>query len=173
MAADAAWCRKRLAALERRLQRGQDPGEAAQKLLARLVRSQERVAQRVADLPRPVYDAALPITAHREEILQAIARHQVIIVAGETGSGKTTQLPKLCLEAGRGTRGTIGCTQPRRIAARAMAERVSEELGFELGSAVGYQVRFRDRSSPDGYVKLTVSCWPNRLTTATSMPTTP
>jgi ATP-dependent helicase HrpA len=153
MAADAAWCRKRLAALERRLQRGQEPGEAPQKLLARLERSRQRVASRAAALPRPAYDPALPITAHREEILQAIARHQVIVVAGETGSGKTTQLPKLCLEAGRGTRGMIGCTQPRRIAARAMAERVSEELGCELGSAVGYQVRFRDRSSPDGYVK--------------------
>jgi len=153
MAADAAWCRKRLAALERRLQRGQDPGEAPQKLLARLERSRERAARRLAGLPRPAFDAALPITAHREEILQAIARHQVIVVAGETGSGKTTQLPKLCLEAGRGTRGMIGCTQPRRIAARAMAERVSEELGCELGSVVGYQVRFRDRSSPDGYIK--------------------
>ena len=153
MATDAAWCRKRLAALERRLQRGQDPGQAAQNLLARLERSRACAAQRTAGLPRPAYDPALPITAHREEILQAIARHQLIVVAGETGSGKTTQLPKLCLEAERGTRGMIGCTQPRRIAARAMAERVSEELGCELGTAVGYQVRFRDRSSPDGYVK--------------------
>ncbi len=77
----------------------------------------------------------------------------MIIVAGETGSGKTTQLPKLCLEAGRGTRGLIACTQPRRIAARAMAERVSEELHSELGAVVGYQVRFRERSSPGGYIK--------------------
>jgi len=153
MATDAAWCRKRLAALERQLQRGQDPGKAQQELLARLQRSRERVVQRVAGLPQPAYDPALPITAHREEILQAIASHQVIVVAGETGSGKTTQLPKLCLDAGRGARGMIGCTQPRRIAARAMAERVAEELGSELGSVVGYQVRFRDRSSPEGYVK--------------------
>ena len=103
--------------------------------------------------PQPAFDPALPITAHRAEILRALERHQVVIVAGETGSGKTTQLPKLCLEAGRGSRGLIGCTQPRRIAARAMAERVSEELGCELGSVVGYQVRFRERSSPDGYIK--------------------
>jgi ATP-dependent helicase HrpA len=107
--------------------------------------------------PQPVFDPALPITAHRAEILRALERHprghQVVIVAGETGSGKTTQLPKLCLEAGRGSRGLIGCTQPRRIAARAMAERVSEELGCELGSVVGYQVRFRERSSADGYIK--------------------
>ena len=77
----------------------------------------------------------------------------VIGIAGGTGSGKTTQLPKLCLETGRGTRGLIACTQPRRIAARAMAERVAEELQSELGGMVGYQVRFRERSSPGGYIK--------------------
>ena len=153
MAADAAWCRQRLAAAEKRLQKGLDADRQLQQVLARIDRSRERVGQRLTGLPRPEYDASLPITAHREEILRAIAEHQVIVVAGETGSGKTTQLPKLCLEAGRGTRGQIACTQPRRIAARAMAERVSEELGSELGTLVGYQVRFRDRSSADGYVK--------------------
>ena len=153
LAVDAAWCRRKLAALERSAARGQaiDRGVAA--VRARLAASAARVAARCAGLPRPAYDPALPITAHREDILAAIARHPVVIVAGETGSGKTTQLPKLCLEAGRGTRGLIACTQPRRIAARAMAERVAEELGTALGGVVGYRVRFRDRSSTDGYIK--------------------
>jgi ATP-dependent helicase HrpA len=122
--------------------------------------------------PRPTFDPALPITAHREEILQAIAGHQVVIVAGETGSGKTTQLPKLCLEAGRGTRGLIGCTQPRRIAARAMAERVAEELGTELGQAVlpggpraqqpGRLHQVHDRRQPGGNRRTTGACAPTR-----------
>jgi len=99
------------------------------------------------------YDEGLPITAHREEIVAALGQHQVIVVAGETGSGKTTQLPKFCLEAGRGTNGLVGCTQPRRIAARAMAERVAEELGTELGALVGYQVRFRARIGERTLVK--------------------
>src|SRR6186713_776059 len=79
------------------------------------------------------YDPALPITAHREEILAALAKHQVLIVCGATGSGKTTQLPKLCLEAGRGTAGVIGHTQPRRIAAQAVAARLADELGTRVG----------------------------------------
>ena len=109
--------------------------------------------QRRRDRPVPTYDSALPITAHRESIIEAIREHPVVVVAGETGSGKTTQLPKFCLEADRGLRGLIGCTQPRRIAARAMASRVAEELGQELGQAVGYQVRFRERTGPNGYLK--------------------
>jgi ATP-dependent helicase HrpA len=100
------------------------------------------------------YDPALPITAHREEILSALACHPVIIVCGATGSGKSTQLPKLCLEAGRGTSGLIGHTQPRRIAARALATRLAEELGTTVGGAVGYQVRFADRTGPQSRVKL-------------------
>jgi ATP-dependent helicase HrpA len=110
--------------------------------------------------PRPAlpirleYDPALPITAHREEILAALARHPAIIVCGATGSGKSTQLPKLCLEAGRGTAGLIGHTQPRRIAARALATRLAEELGTTVGGAVGYQVRFTDHTGPQGRVKL-------------------
>src|SRR6187402_2240052 len=87
----------------------------------------------------------LPIAAHRDDLLAAIRDHQVVIVAGETGSGKSTQLPKLCLEAGRGVVGMVGHTQPRRVAARTIAERVAEELRVELGAAVGYAVRFTDR----------------------------
>ena len=89
----------------------------------------------------PVYDPALPISGHREEIVRAIRENQVLIVAGETGSGKTTQIPKMCLEAGRGENGLIACTQPRRIAARAMAERVAEELGEAAGNKFDGLVR--------------------------------
>ncbi|MDE2260898.1 MAG: ATP-dependent RNA helicase HrpA [Gammaproteobacteria bacterium] len=110
--------------------------------------------------PRPAlplrieYDPALPITAHREEILAALVRHPALIVSGATGSGKSTQLPKLCLEAGRGTSGLIGHTQPRRIAARALAARLAEELGTTVGGAVGFQVRFAGHTGPQGRVKL-------------------
>jgi ATP-dependent helicase HrpA len=100
------------------------------------------------------YDPGLPITAHRAEIVAALARHPALIVCGATGSGKSTQLPKLCLEAGRGTAGLIGHTQPRRIAARALATRLAEELGTTVGGAVGYQVRFTDHTGPQGRVKL-------------------
>ena len=100
------------------------------------------------------YPAELPITAKREEILAALRDHQVVIVAGETGSGKSTQLPKLCLEAGLGRRGLIGHTQPRRLAARAVAERVAEELGSPVGEAVGYTVRFTDRVGDRTLVKV-------------------
>ena len=113
--------------------------------------------ERVRGLPLKLdYDADLPITAHREEIAKALASHQVVVVCGATGSGKTTQLPKICLEAGRGAFGLIGHTQPRRIAARAIASRLAEELGTTVGGSgvVGCQVRFNDRTGPDCRVKL-------------------
>ncbi|MGY0539701.1 ATP-dependent RNA helicase HrpA [Nocardioides sp. YJ-D4] len=100
------------------------------------------------------YPAELPVTQRREDIAAAIRDHQVVIVAGETGSGKTTQLPKICLELGRGSAGLIGHTQPRRIAARSVAERIASELGTELGDLVGYQVRFMDKSSAASRIKL-------------------
>src|SRR6059058_1218502 len=90
----------------------------------------------------------------RDEIAAAIRDHQVVIVAGETGSGKTTQLPKICLELGRGIHGLIGHTQPRRIAARSVAARIAHELATPLGAAVGFKVRFTDRTGPNAYVKL-------------------
>jgi ATP-dependent helicase HrpA len=105
-------------------------------------------------VPTIHYPPELPVAERRDDIAAAIRDHQVVIVAGETGSGKTTQLPKICLELGRGVHGMIGHTQPRRIAARSVAERVAEELGTDLGSTVGYQVRFTDRSSSDTLVKL-------------------
>ncbi len=100
------------------------------------------------------FDPTLPITAHKDEIAKAIEKHPVTVVCGATGSGKTTQLPKICIEAGRGTLGLIGHTQPRRIAARAIAQRLAQELGTHVGGAVGYQVRFNERTGPDTRVKL-------------------
>jgi ATP-dependent helicase HrpA len=104
--------------------------------------------------PAISYPADLPITEHRDDLLRVIRDHQVVIVAGETGSGKSTQLPKLCLELGRGTDGWIGHTQPRRVAARTIAERVAEELDSELGGIIGYTVRFNDRVGADTRVKV-------------------
>jgi ATP-dependent RNA helicase HrpA len=100
------------------------------------------------------YDPALPISAHRTEVIEAIRRHPVIVLCGATGSGKSTQLPKLCLEAGRGVAGVIGHTQPRRIAARALANRLAEETGTTVGGAIGYKVRFNDKTGPNCRVKL-------------------
>jgi ATP-dependent helicase HrpA len=107
------------------------------------------VAARRARLPAAIVAEGLPISEHADAIRTALGEHRVLVVAGETGSGKTTQLPKLCLAAGRGARGMIGCTQPRRIAARAVARRVAEELGVAAGGAVGWRVRFNEQVSAD------------------------
>ncbi len=112
------------------------------------------IEARRAGLPRPEFPPELPVTGSRGEIARAIREHQVVIVCGETGSGKTTQLPKICLDIGRGVEGLIGHTQPRRIAARATAARIAYELKSELGRHVGYKIRFTDRTSPASYVKL-------------------
>jgi ATP-dependent helicase HrpA len=109
---------------------------------------------RRAARPAISYDEALPVNVRREEIAAAISKHQVVVICGETGSGKTTQLPKICLELGRGLKGLIGHTQPRRIAARATASRIAQELKSELGKYVGYKIRFTDRTSPESYIKL-------------------
>ena len=116
--------------------------------------AQARLVRRRESVPALDYPPELPISAAREEIAEALANHQVIVVAGETGSGKTTQLPKICLELGRGVRGTIGHTQPRRIAARAVAARIAEETDTELGRTVGFSVRFDDKSGDDTLVKV-------------------
>ncbi|MDR2881203.1 MAG: hypothetical protein LBV29_04815, partial [Azoarcus sp.] len=102
----------------------------------------------------PTFPEELPISGRRDEIATAISSHQVIIVCGETGSGKTTQLPKICLALGRGMAGLIGHTQPRRIAARATASRIAQELGSQLGQIVGYKIRFTDRVGMDSRIKL-------------------
>lgn len=123
--------------------------------LARNVQfSQQRRQARLAALPVPDYPPELPVSGKKDEIAAAIRQHQVVIVCGETGSGKTTQLPKICLELGRGVAGLIGHTQPRRIAARAVASRIAQELRSPLGEAVGYKVRFNDKLSTDSYIKL-------------------
>lgn len=121
---------------------------------AAIVQSEERVALRRAMIPALQFPDALPVTQRREEIAEAIRTHQVLVLAGETGSGKTTQLPKICLELGLGAKGLIGHTQPRRIAARAVASRVAEETQTALGGLVGYQVRFTDNTAPNTLVKL-------------------
>lgn len=105
-------------------------------------------------LPRINYPASLPIVARKEDIIRAIRRHPVVVITGETGSGKTTQIPKMCIEAGRGRRGVIGCTQPRRVAAVTVAQRIAEELREEVGRSIGYKIRFEDRSGPRPLIKI-------------------
>ncbi|MYW48759.1 ATP-dependent RNA helicase HrpA [Streptomyces sp. SID161] len=117
--------------------------------------AEDRMARRRSRVPAVTYPEQLPVSQKKAEIADAIRAHQVVIVAGETGSGKTTQIPKICMELGRGVRGMIGHTQPRRIAARTVAERVAEELDTPLGEAVGWKVRFTDQVNPDAtFVKL-------------------
>lgn len=116
--------------------------------------SAQRRLARIQQLSEIEYPADLPVVARREELAQAIEKHQVVIVCGETGSGKTTQLPKICLSLGRGVLGVIGHTQPRRVAARSVAARIAQELKSELGGLVGYKVRFNDKVSADTCVKL-------------------
>ncbi|HEY6422654.1 MAG TPA: ATP-dependent RNA helicase HrpA, partial [Pseudonocardiaceae bacterium] len=119
-----------------------------------LAEAELRSTRRRAAVPEIRYPSALPVSQRKDEIAAAIRDHQVVIVAGETGSGKTTQIPKICLELGRGIRGTIGHTQPRRLAARTVAERIASELDVEVGGVVGWKVRFTDRASDDTLVKL-------------------
>ncbi|KQS73674.1 ATP-dependent RNA helicase HrpA [Modestobacter sp. Leaf380] len=134
-----------------------DPAARARKreqLDADVVRAEARIAARRAAVPTVSYPEALPVSQRKDDIAAAIRDAQVVVVAGETGSGKTTQLPKVLLELGRGVRGRIGHTQPRRIAARTVAERIAEELGSPLGEVVGYKVRFTDQVGDTSLVKL-------------------
>ncbi|MCX5186048.1 ATP-dependent RNA helicase HrpA [Streptomyces sp. NBC_00268] len=122
---------------------------------AEVTKAEARMAERRARVPAVTYPEQLPVSQKKDVIAEAIRDHQVVIVAGETGSGKTTQIPKICMELGRGVRGMIGHTQPRRIAARTVAERVADELDTPLGEAVGWKVRFTDQVNPDAtFVKL-------------------
>ena len=129
--------------------------EQVDKLQAQINTSINRRALRQKNIPIPEFADDLPVIERREEIAKAISDNQVIILSGETGSGKTTQLPKICLALGRGVAGLIGHTQPRRIAARTVATRIAEELKSELGDVVGYKVRFHDQVKAEtSYVKL-------------------
>ena len=119
-----------------------------------IIVAERRVAQRVAATPRITFPENLPVSQKQQAIAEAIREHQVVIVAGETGSGKTTQLPKICLTLGRGITGLIGHTQPRRLAARTVANRIADELETSLGGCVGYKVRFNDQVSETTQIKL-------------------
>ena len=139
--------------MQSRLREKPDDDALRESFVKALVASVAERERREAQRPIPEFDNDLPISREAETIVALIRKHQIVVIAGETGSGKTTQLPKLCLAAGRGVAGLIGCTQPRRIAARAVARRVAEELKTPLGGAVGYQVRFTENVGENTYVK--------------------
>ncbi len=127
---------------------------ALEKIATDISRSQALREQRLAGLPKVTYPEQLPVSQKKDTIKEAIANNQVVIIAGETGSGKTTQIPKMCLELGRGVEGYIGHTQPRRLAARSVANRIAEEMQCELGQQVGFKIRFSDQVSNNSYIKL-------------------
>ncbi len=154
MGCDTHRLRRRLRELEKSAASGKDTQHGLEKWQAQRDASCARSSARRASLPETIEFPALPVSEKREEISALIAEHQVVVIAGETGSGKTTQIPKICLSLGRGVRGMIGHTQPRRIAAHTVAARVAEELGTALGGTVGCQVRFTDQTSEDTLIKL-------------------
>lgn len=134
-------------------QKGKNPDEKLTFLRAKIERSNAMTQKRRASIPIIQYPD-LPVTGKKEDIARLIKENQVVIICGETGSGKTTQLPKICLDLGLGTHGFIGHTQPRRIAARTVADRIAEELGESIGKSVGYKVRFHDKTHSESLVKL-------------------
>jgi ATP-dependent helicase HrpA len=139
--------------LRRRIESRRDEN-ALKQIAAEIERSRAKYDRRLAERPRPTFPTELPVVQRREEISRLISENQVVVLCGETGSGKTTQLPKICLELGRGIGGMIGHTQPRRIAARAVALRISQELQTQSTRAIGYKVRFGDHVGPETYIKL-------------------
>ncbi|OIR45510.1 ATP-dependent RNA helicase HrpA [Corynebacterium sp. NML130628] len=139
--------------LRRRIRRAKDATEL-RKVQEAIARSIDAVHARNEQIPSIEYPEALPVSLRRDDILEAVSKHQVTVIAGETGSGKTTQIPKMLLELGRGRRGRIAHTQPRRLAARTVAERIAEELGQNIGESIGYAIRFDDKVSPTTSVKL-------------------
>ncbi|MEJ2402724.1 MAG: ATP-dependent RNA helicase HrpA [Candidatus Thiodiazotropha sp.] len=145
---------RRLRSLSQARDKTPDYSQRLLNLWQQIRASQARLNARRASLPEPAFPSELPITQRLEEIKSLIAKHQVVILCGETGSGKSTQLPKICLSLGRGVEGFIGHTQPRRMAARSLASRVASELGTSTGEQVGYKVRFSDRVGANSHIKL-------------------
>ena len=145
---------RRLKDLEQQAKAGKSCESGLEKWQANLTSAQEKLAIRRACLPSTISFPELPVCEKREEIAALIHKHQVVVLAGETGSGKTTQIPKICVSIGRGVYGQIGHTQPRRIAASTVANRIAEELNSPLGEAVGYQVRFTDQSTENTFIKV-------------------
>ncbi|MDR1888655.1 MAG: ATP-dependent RNA helicase HrpA [Zoogloeaceae bacterium] len=148
--------RRRLFALQRDASslQGERQEKAAADFSALLAKSRAAYAARLGGLPKPEFTDALPVNEKRADIAALIERHPVVIVCGETGSGKTTQLPKICLELGRGAAGLIGHTQPRRLAARSVASRLAQELRTSVGAGVGVKIRFQDKTTPEAWIKL-------------------
>ncbi|MCK4842048.1 MAG: ATP-dependent RNA helicase HrpA, partial [Methylococcales bacterium] len=135
------------------LKKGNNPGAKLTALAGKIEQSISKRNKRLASVPAISYPD-LPVTAKTTEIAELIKNNQVLILCGETGSGKTTQIPKICLAIGRGVNGFIGHTQPRRIAARTVADRIAEELAQKIGQSVGYKVRFQDKTHDQSLVKL-------------------
>lgn len=154
LSADRYRLKQQLNKVAQRAKQGKPFDRDLRQFTEKLAHSREQVLSRRQSVPTIKYPENLPIAERRDEISDAIEKHQVVVVAGETGSGKTTQLPKICLELGRGVSGMIGHTQPRRIAARTVANRIAEEINQPLGNTVGYQVRFNETSSENTLVKL-------------------
>src|SRR5688500_13567758 len=144
MVADRFRLRNRLKSIRKAEDEGRPFDDNLQRLLEELERSIAQRKARAARVPALTFDESLPVNARRDEIAELIRKHQVVVVCGETGSGKSTQLPKICLSIGRGVDGMIGHTQPRRIAARSVSARIAEELGTPLGTDVGFKIRFSD-----------------------------
>ncbi len=154
---DRAAADRKLDQLRRKAERTGGAGAVVEDLVAladRLEKSAAESHSRRDHRPAVHYPPELPITAVRHDIVRAIRAHPVVIISGETGCGKSTQIPKMCLEAGRGIVGRIACTQPRRIAAVTIAHRIAQELGESIGKSVGYKIRFQDRTSPEAYIKV-------------------
>jgi len=154
MLRDRMQLKKRLQGLLRRAKQDLPVDRSLGEVRRQIEQSIAIVAARQCALPKIEYPASLPVSEQRQRIAEAIREHPVVIVAGETGSGKTTQLPKICLELGRGLYGLIGHTQPRRIAARSVASRIAQELGGVIGDVVGFKVRFSDQTKREGSIKL-------------------
>lgn len=140
--------------LQKQIAANADVNDKLLALAQRINASALRRKERQENVPKIIYPEDLPVTQRLDDIRKAITDHQVVVLAGETGSGKTTQIPKICLEMGRGVAGLIAHTQPRRLAARAVAQRLADELNTSVGEGVAYQIRFQEVASPNSYIKL-------------------